>query len=484
MRCGRRAPPMYHCRRRLWRRTIPSAAAAAPQALAPAAPARAPTAPAEEPRRAASSAPELRETVREEVPGISLAREAERLLAPEWTVGCLPVDVLLEATGAVEVEAGPWLRAPGPGGDRGGRTASREIMSRIPLPKGGPMMPTTTRSKDAYSVEVCGEGAEVASICIDITIDLLDVPYGDCFLIKERILLEATTDGTGVVVSKAYALKFRKRTLVQGVIEMNSVGSQEKSGAALVAFLQRRGAPATPAPQATIVEAWELQRRVTLFHQTWEAPFLPHDGEKSCRWVDHHFRQHPWAQGITWVASALAGRPPLRPPGGWPEHSLGWSVAQAPSGPCDEDGWQYGFDFYTDPAVWGQPAELSHCRRRLWRCSLSQPPTPGRQVVSCPEEKQSAEAPGLGTIWMVLVALPLLLLPGLAAGRPGGALAGAGPEWTLRFPGGGAEQAEEVRVKAHCLKEMGACEVMNCTAEGEGRGAKMDLAWAADVVGS
>lgn len=28
------------------------------------------------------------------------------------------------------------------------------------------------------------------------------------------------------------------------------------------------------------LQVWELQRRTTMFHDDWRAPFLPHDGQK------------------------------------------------------------------------------------------------------------------------------------------------------------------------------------------------------------
>ncbi|CAK0910024.1 unnamed protein product, partial [Prorocentrum cordatum] len=159
-----------------------------------------------------------------------------------------------------------------------------------------------------------------------------------------------------------------------------STGSGGSSGSAAAG---REGGCRVPR-EARTAWAWEVQRRITLFHTDWRAPFLPHDGEARWRWLDAAYRRHPWVAG-TLDASAAADRPPLRAPGSWACDDAGWVVATlgqpcgegqaaasmggwggaefsepargggheppdalAPhgAGAHDEEGWQYAVDFY------------------------------------------------------------------------------------------------------------------------------------------
>lgn len=131
---------------------------------------------------------------------------------------------------------------------------------------------------------------------------------------------------------------------------------------------------ATEHPRSCIVEAWELQRRTTVFHSDWRAPFLPHDGEKKCRWVDADYKQHPWAASKR-LESALSDTPAIEAPPGWKSDGNRFVVATSPA-PCDEDGWQYAVDFYRSAQYWGASPKALHCRRRLWRCYF-------QELISC-----------------------------------------------------------------------------------------------------
>lgn len=117
-----------------------------------------------------------------------------------------------------------------------------------------------------------------------------------------------------------------------------------------------------------VVEVWELQRRVTLFHSSWRAPFLPHDATCQWRWVvlGNHYQQHEWVEG-TRESCAASEAPPIRPPLGW--RAGQWFVSRAP-GDCDEAGWQYAHDFYVGSHHWGGSITAMHVRRRLWCCFI------------------------------------------------------------------------------------------------------------------
>eukprot|EP00913_Durusdinium_trenchii_P023860 g22408.t1 len=53
-------------------------------------------------------------------------------------------------------------------------------------------------------------------------------------------------------------------------------------GDAFSTFTMSRWRPSRAQHGERIVfEVWELQRRTTMFHDDWRAPFLPHDGQKT-----------------------------------------------------------------------------------------------------------------------------------------------------------------------------------------------------------
>jgi hypothetical protein len=314
------------------------------------------------------------------LPPLPLAWEAALLFGEDWGPGSLVVD-LLEASGTTEVEVGPWLHddevhpALAEGSKRAAGT--RVVTMRVPLAP-APMTPKTTRTTSTYSLSRKDEDTGV-SICIDTSIVIHDIPYADYFTVQERITLTLQQDG--IAVKKMAGLRFSKSTFVQSVIESNFKGSQRKSGEELLTFLRRRATPAPTAEGAGIVtsqrasktcvvELWELQRRPTLFHTTWTAPFLPMDSTELWRWVDKSMERHPW---ITCgrPGAAAADLPPVDAPARWEQDVGGWSVAQtqAPE-QCDEGGWQYAVDFYKNDAWWIANPVLCVCRRRLWRCTF------------------------------------------------------------------------------------------------------------------
>lgn len=112
-------------------------------------------------------------------------------------------------------------------------------------------------------------------------------------------------------------------------------------------------------------EVWELQRRTTMFHDDWRAPFLPHDGQKQSRWVDERFQKHPSIL-MTMEKAAMENSPPIEAPAAMVPQDH-WQVATDAT--TDKDGWQYATDFYKKSARWKAKATVGLCRKRLWRCS-------------------------------------------------------------------------------------------------------------------
>ena len=115
---------------------------------------------------------------------------------------------------------------------------------------------------------------------------------------------------------------------------------------------------------------WELQRRTTIWHSDWRAPFLPHDYQKAIKWmaVEDHYVPHPFIpEDIDVDEAAESEEPPIRE-----VKFLGrrrpcqWHVVVDES--SDADGWQYAVDFYLEPQKWSSEVRgFSHVRRRRWQ---------------------------------------------------------------------------------------------------------------------
>ena len=112
---------------------------------------------------------------------------------------------------------------------------------------------------------------------------------------------------------------------------------------------------------------WELQRRTTIWHNDWRAPFLPHDYQKAIKWmaIDEHYIPHPFLpEDIDVDEAAEAEEPPIRE-----VKFLGrrrpcqWHVVIDDT--CDHEGWQYAVDFYLETNKWSEQVRgFSHVRRR------------------------------------------------------------------------------------------------------------------------
>jgi hypothetical protein len=306
---------------------------------------------------------------------MSLSSELESMLASEWGPGSLIVD-FLKAQGATDIRVGPWLQGPGQGDLRAG---VREVQMLLPVPP-APMTPRTTRATVRYHVSAEGSGPG-ARLCFDAVIATLDTPFCDCYTILDRVALSPAVGG--ITVRKEFCVQFLKGTLAKSMIESSTKAAQKQVAQVFLEVLRRRAGGADAADQEglrpvtrsrasseeedpSVTEVWELQRRMTLFHDSWRAPFLPHDGLKRWRWVDRRYLKHPWAGGSSRQASANSSEPPLGPPDGDGRQAAQWARAESP-GPSDSEGWQYAVDFYSSDAMWGNSPAMHHCRRRLWR---------------------------------------------------------------------------------------------------------------------
>lgn len=314
------------------------------------------------------------------IPDLDIAREAALVFSDEWMPGALLAD-LLTAAGATEAEPGPWLEDEHSLllGDIGGQLCrTRKVSAMLAVPP-APLAPKMSRATIVYRVAVEGEGAST-SVNIEADFTMHDTPYCDYFHVHEQISLLPSPEGA--VVSKAFEVIFSKRTFAQPLILASTLQLQQKSGPVLLDVLARRaGEPgkaqglrrtASLQEGGKVVEVWELQRRVTVFHDTWQAPFLPHDLSKRWRWVNEKYLRHQWVACPRNFA-ATSDLPSLEIPTGWHCRGVGWEVVEAP-GPSDEEGWQYAVDFYTSDNLWGACPTMLHCRRRRWRVVLEERP--------------------------------------------------------------------------------------------------------------
>jgi len=218
--------------------------------------------------------------------------------------------------------------------------------------------------------------------------------------------------------------------VLTSAVATNSGDGGEISSAPLEAMKQNR-----------VVDVWELQRRVTLFHKTWQAPFLPHDGEKQWRWVDMQYRRHPWAVGDQ-AACASRAFPVLELPEGWKQRAdcKGFQVATA-RGPSDSEGWQYAVDLYASDELWYADPTWFHCRRRLWRLEVEVAADSASSTGSADmvEALEASTAQTRRRGFAAFALMLLLLLLALAAASwygPLGSLSSSGADLCITQPSG------------------------------------------------
>jgi len=282
---------------------------------------------------------------------------------------------------ATELSVAPWLEDAGGGdaspaaGSSGSTVKIREVSLKVPVPP-APMCPRKTRLTTTYCLTTTPSHGDF-SITLQSSSVSHDVPFGDKFLVQERVELMPSEDGGGVKVHKQGRCVFLKSCgMLQSHIQASSAAQMTKTGEYFVSILKQRARAQginrilSPADKATCtVQVWELQRRTTIWSSTWHPPFLPHDGRKRWRWVDTSYHKHPWTIAACRDESAESAAPPVEPQQGWVP--LGdWVLSSDMPGECDSEGWQYAIDFYRDPRFWGSDKFGLHCRRRLWTRSF------------------------------------------------------------------------------------------------------------------
>jgi len=116
---------------------------------------------------------------------------------------------------------------------------------------------------------------------------------------------------------------------------------------------------------------WELQRRTSILHEDWSAPFLPHDGSKVMKWmtIGECYDVHPFVarKQLTIQEAGGSEKPPITEVEVLGQvRDCAWNVVVDVDGDCE--GWQYAVDFYISLHYWtAQCGWFSHVRRRRWR---------------------------------------------------------------------------------------------------------------------
>jgi len=316
------------------------------------------------------------------VPRTSTNQLADELMAAEWSDTCWFMR-LQSDQGVMEALAGPWMEdLDGSCTVPAGSTIKiREITGRVAVPP-APMCPRSTKVTATYRFTV-NSSVHGKTIKIEDSTISHDVPFGDKFVTQGLTEISPLPDDDGGVhVRKQGRCVFVKSVgLLQSRIQSSALKGVSNGGEKLVCLLrslaplQTQDVPkALPsksiqdARATCTIQIWELQRRTTIFHTEFRAPFLPHDGKKRWRWVDSAFQLHPWLTAKTRAEAALMDTPPIKPLRGW-EPEGEWRTSE-PSAATDLGGWQYAADFYRRDSLWNHERGGKHCRRRLWTCNF------------------------------------------------------------------------------------------------------------------
>mmetsp|Transcript_82549 Transcript_82549/g.159465 ORF Transcript_82549/g.159465 Transcript_82549/m.159465 type:complete len:643 (-) Transcript_82549:447-2375(-) len=311
------------------------------------------------------------------VPGVDVNRIKEDLLSNDWKQGTLILDHY-ERLGASDITVGPWIDdsvASGAATDYGNGPRLRELKMQLPVPP-VPMCPKSTRMTATICLvsSASGDTASLKLLCTSVS---HDVPFGDKFVVQEKIELTQSESEEGTRFRKHGRVVFIKSCgMLNSRISSSTAVELTKTGEKLVALLKQRACPSlvpsVPSGKVTfVVHIWELQRRATIWSTTWKPPFLPHDGKKRWRWVDAAYQKHAWMSARSREAAAASALPPIEP---WQGYMVlkPWQV-NCTSHNADDDGWQYALGFRRQDAKWGKVASGCSVRRRLWTCTFVEP---------------------------------------------------------------------------------------------------------------
>jgi hypothetical protein len=203
---------------------------------------------AAQPRLSFASQDPLPGLIRERLQGLSLAALAKELHADEWPEGSVMAQ-FFGALGATEVEALPWFEASGTPEavqkDDRAVVKTRTVLMRVPLPP-MPMYPRTTRQTMSYRITAAPplpfEDGDAPTISIESSGISHDAPFGNKFVVEERIVLRPDGAGAGgVVVEQFGRCHFHESCgMLQSRIGSSTISGIQRSARNLVALLQDR----------------------------------------------------------------------------------------------------------------------------------------------------------------------------------------------------------------------------------------------------
>lgn len=309
----------------------------------------------------------------ETVPGFQLGPEIKRLESEGWSDKCIVLD-LFEALGASDVKVSPLLRGP--------PLSTLCVTARMPTAK----FPGCAASAHVtFAYRVCTREQDSS---VSVTIESAakaEVPYGNYFVVQERITMEPVPDG--VRVTKGFKVAFREALRLEKVIWASATASQNKSTALLRGILSQHATNLHEDEDHTAtqtLEVWELRQHNSLSRSRSCLPFLHHHRDQQCwlnaghklavaRCVADHLRLADEKDSCTLEGGrsplSPSGVPPVRPPDGWRCKMESWVVVKPP-GPADAESWQYAFNKYKSDTMWGCTSIGRRWQRRLWRCTL------------------------------------------------------------------------------------------------------------------
>mmetsp|Transcript_74510 Transcript_74510/g.241052 ORF Transcript_74510/g.241052 Transcript_74510/m.241052 type:complete len:436 (-) Transcript_74510:33-1340(-) len=316
------------------------------------------------------------------IPGLLAHAVIRELLHSEWTSQTLVVEHTI-GCGASEMEVGACVETS----DGNATVHTRELNFIMPVPP-APLCPKCTAVTTQCRIVVAA-GHQPSALSIQTSTVAHDVPFGGCFVVQVRDELSWEEDDDTCVATKSVRLIFLKSVgWFKGAIQSNVMSEQAKAGESFLTILKTRADNAsTNSPslhRACTTQkgmVWEVQRRSTLFHSDWRAPFMPFDGAHRWRWLDASHSRHHWiSTHAKRTDVAKANFPPLTPEG-W-QMSGRWEVSLAgrDQGTMDDDGWQYCVSLFTKGEKgWFKSNTGKMCRRRLWTCHFQEAPEVSRK---------------------------------------------------------------------------------------------------------
>lgn len=356
------------------------------------------------------------------VPKLLLPPLACDLLSETWGPETFLHSYFLES-GWSNLQIGAWVDADP------GAIMMREVKAVVPVPK-APMCPKSTKMTGNFIVcasnDLVGGGggsdgmkgplgagpvSDPSSLTLLTSKASHDVPYGDCFLVQEKVELKASSSSSsedpGVDLKISGRVVFLKSCMFQSKIKSGTISQLTSVAEAFLGHLRAHGsfAPGGASPRAvakppaaagapsgipaqgeggspTEVAAaaaaaggkpfedelpvrtervWELQRRSAL-RWGWHAPCGPGDMHKRWRWVDANYKPHALRNTTDREASAASDEPAVDAPPGWLPLEPWQSELRADT---DWEGWQYAVD-WEGWSWYRQAANPRLVRRRAW----------------------------------------------------------------------------------------------------------------------